>query len=123
VPVTVWEPAAVAVQVAAAQVPVGLMPKVVDELTSPMSLLKTSKPSAVYAWWPPAVTLALAGLSTRWSTGAAVTVSEAVPALPPSGPVTVWAPAMVAVQLAPVQDPSGLGREPWRAGASPRVAV
>ena len=52
--------------------------------------------------------VAEAGESARWSSGPAVTLSEAVLVLPPSLPVTVCAPAEVAVQLAPVQDPFGV---------------
>ena len=37
----------------------------------------------------------------------AVTLSEAVPVLPPLVPVTVWAPAAEAVHVAPVHDPFG----------------
>ena len=36
-----------------------------------------------------------------------MTCSDAVPVLPPSLPVTVCAPATVAVQVAPVQEPLG----------------
>ena len=50
--------------------------------------------------------VAAAGESTRWSSAAAVTCSDAVPVLPASVPVTVWAPEVVAVQVAPVQEPS-----------------
>ena len=48
-----------------------------------------------------------AGDSAKWSSAPAVTFNDAVPVLPPSLPVTVWIPASVAVQLAPVQDPFG----------------
>ena len=51
--------------------------------------------------------LAVAGDSAMWSRDPAVTVRLAVPVFPPSVPVTVWAPATVALQLAPVQLPSG----------------
>ena len=36
-----------------------------------------------------------------------MTVSDAVSVEPPSVPVTVWAPATVAVQTLPLQEPSG----------------
>ena len=42
-----------------------------------------------------------------WSRAAPVTVTVAVSVAAPAWPVTVWAPAVVAVQLLPVQLPSG----------------
>ena len=51
--------------------------------------------------------VAEAGESARWCSGPAVTVSAAVLVFPPSLPVTVCGPAVVAVQVAPVQLPSG----------------
>src|SRR5919202_6709258 len=51
--------------------------------------------------------LADAGESARWSSAPAVTVNEGVAVLPPSFPVTVCAPASVAVQTLPVQEPFG----------------
>ena len=52
--------------------------------------------------------VALEGLITMWSSSApAVTCSEAVPVLPVFVPVTVCGPAVVAVQVAPVQEPFG----------------
>jgi len=53
------------------------------------------------------VIVADAGDSTRWSSGAASTVSDAVLVLPPSLPVTVCAPATVAVQTFALHEPSG----------------
>ena len=50
--------------------------------------------------------VAVAGDTAMWSKGPGVTVREAV-AVDPSVPVTVWAPTTVALQLAPVQAPSG----------------
>jgi len=53
------------------------------------------------------VIVAEAGESARWSGGPALTVSEAVPLLPDFVPVTVCAPAFVAVQLPLPQEPLG----------------
>jgi len=55
----------------------------------------------------PATTVALAGLMTMWSRGPLLTCSDAVPTAPRKVPVTVWAPATVAVQTAAAQDPFG----------------
>ena len=77
------------------------------ELTSPSELSYWSRPSAVYAREPPAVMVADAGDKTRWSSEPAVTLNDAVAVFPSAVPVTVCAPAEVAVQLAPVQDPFG----------------
>jgi hypothetical protein len=49
VPVTMWAPAAAGVQVAPGHEPSGAMAKEVDAVTSPLSLPKASKPSAVHA--------------------------------------------------------------------------
>ena len=49
----------------------------------------------------------MAGLTARWSSGPAVTVSVAELVFPASVPVTVCEPATVAVQVAPVQEPLG----------------
>ena len=59
---------------------------------------------------PPAAMVAEAGDNTRWSSGPAVTFNDAVPVLPPVLPVTVWAPAAVAVQLCPCRTRSGRSR-------------
>ena len=107
VPVTVCAPADVAVQLAPEQDPLASIENVVVEVTSPSELSYWSRPSAVYACEPPAVITAEAGDSAKWSSAPAVTLNDAVPVLPPSLPVTVWVPASVAVQLAPVQDPFG----------------
>src|SRR5690349_24254558 len=83
------------------------MVKVVDAVMSQLLLL-ASKAVAVYAWLPPAVMVALAGLMVMWSSEPAFTVRVAVAVFPPLAPVTVCAPATVAVQLAAVQEPSGV---------------
>ena len=106
-PVTVWVPAAEAVQVAARHDPSGEIENAVLDVTSPSELLYWSRPCAVYACEPPEAIVAEAGASTRWSGAPAVTLNDAVPVLPPSLPVTVCAPEAVAVQVATVQDPFG----------------
>ena len=106
-PVTVCAPEAVAVQVARVQDPFGPIENVVLAVTSPSELLNWSRASAVYACEPPDVIVAEAGARARWSSGPAVTVSDAVLVLPASFPVTRCVPADVAVQLPPVQDPFG----------------
>ena len=107
VPVTVWPPADVAVQLAPEQDPLASIENVVVEVTSPSELSYWSRPSAVYTCEPPAVITAEAGDSAKWSSAPAVTVNDAVPVLPPALPVTVCAPEAVAVQVASVQDPFG----------------
>jgi hypothetical protein len=107
VPVTVCAPADVAVQLAPEQEPFGPIENVVVEVTSPSELSNWSRPSAVYACEPPAAIVAEAGASAKWSSAPAVTPNDAVLVLPPSFPVTVCAPAEVAVQLAPLQEPFG----------------
>jgi len=107
VPVTVCAPADVAVQLAPEQDPLASIENVVVEVTSPSELSYWSRPSAVYACEPPDAIVAEAGASTRWSSAPAVTLNDAVPVLPPSFPVTVCAPADVAVQVAPLQEPFG----------------
>ena len=89
------------------QEPSGSIVKVVEAVRSPTELPYWSNPWAVYACEPPAGMEADAGASARWSRAPAVTVREAVPVLPPSVPVTVCAPALVAVQTLPLQEPSG----------------
>ena len=106
-PVTVCAPEAVAVQVATVQDPFGPIENVVLDVTSPSELSYWSRPSAVYACEPPAVMVADAGDKTRWSSEPGVTLNDAVPVFPSAVPVTVCAPADVAVQLPPVQDPFG----------------
>src|SRR5919198_875813 len=107
-PVTGCAPETVAVHVLPVHEPFGVTLNVVLEVTSPSELLAASKPSAVKLCEPPAGNVAVDGLITMWSSWLlAVTCSEAVPVLPPLVPVTVCAPATVAVQVAPVQEPSG----------------
>src|SRR6476659_3392411 len=106
-PVTVWMPAAEAVQVAARQEPSGEIENAALDVTSPRELLYWSRPCAVYACEPPEAIVAEAGASTRWSGAPGLTLNDAVPVLPPALPVTVWAPEGVAVQVASVQDPFG----------------
>jgi hypothetical protein len=48
-----------------------------------------------------------AGESARWWSGPAKTVSVALLVFPPSVPVTVCEPAVDAVQVVPVHEPSG----------------
>ena len=107
VPVTVCAPADVAVQLAPEQDPLASIENVVVEVTSPSELSYWSRPSAVYVCEPPAAITAEAGDSAKWSSTPAVTLNDAVPVLPLLLPVTVWVPASVAVQLAPVHDPFG----------------
>src|SRR3954468_1694798 len=103
VPVTVCAPDTTAVQVAPLQEPFGAIEKAVDAVTSPSELSYWSRPCAVYDCEPPAVIVDEAGETTRWSSGPAFTVSDAVAVFPESFPVTVWAPAAVAVQTLPLQ--------------------
>src|ERR671934_44879 len=106
-PVTVCAPATEAVHVAPVQEPSGAIENVVAEVTSPRLLSYWSRASAVYVCEPPALIVAEAGDSARWSSAPAFTVSEAVFVLPPSLPVTVCEPATVAVHDAPVHVPFG----------------
>ena len=62
----------------------------------------------------------VAGLREAEDGLGALTVSEAVLVLPASLPVTVWAPATVAVQLFEVQEPSGAIVKVVAAVTSPR---
>ena len=64
VPVTVCAPAAVAVQAFPVQEPLGVIEKVVFDVTSPSELFAASKPCAVYVRVPPAAIVALEGLIT-----------------------------------------------------------
>src|SRR5436190_185983 len=105
--VTVWAPTVEAVQVAPVHEPSGAIENVVELVTSPSEFPAASKPVAVYACELPAPIVALAGLIVMWSRLPALTFSEPVPVLPAAVPVTVCAPAVEAVQLAPRQDPSG----------------
>src|SRR5581483_6095266 len=113
VPVTVCAPAAVAVHTLAVHDPFGVRLNVVVPVTSPRLLLLASRPCAVNVWLLPAVTVALAGESTRWSsapgwtvTGAcvadnapSVTVTHWLPAVRSAMPVKVWLPASAAVNV------------------------
>src|SRR5919199_668643 len=107
VPVTVCAPPTAAVQVAPVQEPFGAIENVVVDVTSPSELSYWSRPSAVYACEPRDAIVAEAGARTRWSSAAAVTVSDAVAVAPESLPMTVWGPALVAVQTFAVHEPSG----------------
>ena len=51
--------------------------------------------------------MAVPGLTVMWSSGPAFTCRVAAPVLPELVPVTVWAPAVDAVQVAAEQEPSG----------------
>jgi hypothetical protein len=95
------------VQVAPVQEPFGAIENVVDPVTSPSELSYWSRPSAVYACHSPDEIDADAGDNTRWSSAPVVTVSAPVLVLPALVPVTVCAPAVVAVQLFPVHEPFG----------------
>ena len=102
VPVTVCSPATEALQLAPLQLPSGETVKAVVAVTSPSELLKASRPSAVYAWLPPATMLAVAGASTRWSSAAGETVRLAVPVIElvtVSVAVMLCAPAVLRVTL------------------------
>src|SRR4051812_50210684 len=62
VAVTVWSPATLVVQVAAVQLPLGAMAKVLSPVTSPRELANTSKPIGREAWGGSAAMGAGAGL-------------------------------------------------------------
>src|ERR1700730_2069758 len=109
VPVTVWVPALVAVQLVPVQLPAGAMLNVVAVVTSPMLLPYWSAAVAVYVALPPARIAVEAGAIVNVPTGPGVTVSGTVAVLPVSVAVTVCTPATVAVQpKAGVEEPSGL---------------
>ncbi len=80
----------------------------VSFVTSPKSLPNLSKPLAVKACVPPAITDTDPGVSARCSKPAGVTVSVAVPLGGPSLAVTVRLPVLVAEHTAPMQDPSAI---------------
>src|SRR5437763_1714806 len=105
--VIVWAPAVVAVHEAPAQEPFGAIERLDAAVTSPRELSYWSRPSTVYVWDAPAAIVALAGVRTRWSSVAATIVSDAVPVFAVFVAVTVCAPAVVAVHVAPVQEPFG----------------
>ena len=67
--------------------------------------------------------VALEGAITMWSRAEATTCREAVPVLPESVPVTVCAPAPVAVQAAPLHEPLGTIGEARRRGDIPEGVV
>src|SRR5947207_14490227 len=77
VPVTVCDPAMVAVQTLALQDPFGAIEKVVVAVTSASGFSYRSRACAVYACVPPGAMVAAAGDSTRWSNAPAVTLSSA----------------------------------------------
>ena len=54
------------------------------------------------------MTVAVCGLITRWSNAPAFTIKVAVPVTPPLAAVTVCVPGMVAEQLGPAHEPSGV---------------
>src|SRR5712692_6947552 len=97
------------------------MLKTVTEVTSPRLLPLASRPWAVNACQLPAVMLTADGLSRRAASGPALTLSVAVPVLPPLVPVTVCAPAWPAVHVEPVQEPSGLIEKVVAEVRSPRL--
>src|SRR6266542_3048663 len=107
VAVTVCAPAASAVHELSRQEPSGAIEKEAPLVTSPSEFPYTSRASAVKSCDPPEEMVAEAGLSTRWSSAAGVTFSVYVPVFPADVPVTVCAPATVAVQVAPEHDPFG----------------
>ena len=51
--------------------------------------------------------MAVPGLTVMWSSGPASPAASQSPVLPALVPVTVWAPAVDAVQVAAVHEPSG----------------
>ena len=69
VPVTVWTPGVVAVQVAPVHEPSGAMENAVSDVTSPRSSPSGSMARAVKAWDVPGATVAAAGLSAKMVDG------------------------------------------------------
>ena len=106
-------------QVDPAQEPFGLIEKVVLEVTSPSELSYWSRPCAVYVCEPPAAIVEDAGDSVRWSSGPAVTLNDPALVFPESFPVTVCAPATVAVHTFPLHDPLGAIENTVEAVTSP----
>ena len=107
VPVTVWAPATVALQLAPVHAPVGADgegggPRHVTE-----GVVVGVGPGGGVGLRSPGPDARRGRRQRDASRGPAVTVRLAVAGLTPSVPVTVWAPATVALQLAPVQLPSG----------------
>ncbi len=76
--------------------------------TLPSELFAESKLPTVYVCEPPAAIDMPSRHNTRWSSGPTDTIKEEVSVLPLFDPVTVCAPATVAVQLAPPQVPFGV---------------
>ena len=107
VPVTACDPAMLAVHAAPVHEPSGVIVNVVPAVTSPAELLKLSRPCAAYIWLAPAAIVLVCGVNNREVMAPAFTCRLAVPVLPLSVPVTVCGPATVAVQTAPVHEPSG----------------
>jgi hypothetical protein len=64
------------VQVAPPQLPFGPIEKLTAGVTLPSDWLVESNPWVVYAWFPPALIVALAGEITRWSSGFGVADPE-----------------------------------------------
>src|SRR5881227_2052183 len=118
-PVTVCEPALVAVHAAPLQEPFGAIEKLVVDVRSPSELPYWSRPAAVYACDPPEVMEAVDGESTRWSSAAGPMVKAAVAVFPAAVALTVWSPATLAVQMWPVHDPSGETEKDVSAVTSP----
>jgi hypothetical protein len=96
-----------AVQTASVHEPSGVIVNAVELVTSPAGLLKLSKPCAAYVWLPPAAIVIVCGVSNKEVMVPTFTCRVAVPVLPLSVPVTVCGPAALAVQIAPVHEPSG----------------
>ena len=109
-PVTVCTPGKAAVQVAPVHPPSGVIVNVVRLVTSPVGLPNASTPVAVYSRDRPAV-IGPAGVTVRAAVAAATTSSvtdpRTVPPVSCTVPVTVRAPARVALQRPSEQEPSG----------------
>jgi len=88
------------------QLPLGAIEKLVAPVMS-LELPRESYPSAENVTDPPAAMVALGGESTMWSRGPAVTARLAVAVFDASVPVTVCDPGTEAVQIVPLQLPSG----------------
>jgi hypothetical protein len=107
VAVTVTDPAATPVHVARAQLAMPLLDelKVVAAVTSPRELPKASEAVTAKICDDPTTMDAALGDNVVCETVPGLTVRLAVAALPESVPVTVWDPALVDEQVAPVQVP------------------
>src|SRR3954453_12101149 len=108
VPVRGGGPAAAAGQVGAVHEPSGAIVNVVIAFWLPRRFSYWSRPKAVYVCDPPGTIVADDGASTRWSRAPGLTVRTAELVSPLLIAVTVCAPAVVAVQMLPVHEPSGL---------------